>query len=270
MTALYTAGAWAWGAFPNAELFASADTARVFRVVNAALAVARLLRLRAAPLATSLVHRHAAIDHLLRRSACHEVVELATGLSRRGATFSADPTMRYVEVDLPHVIAAKRDLLERTAEGRAAIARANWSLVGADVTTLSLDAVAPPDARRPLFVIAEGLMMYLDAEAQRALMRKVAARLAAGGGGTFVFDLVPASEQPRPGAVGRSLEWLMKRFTGGKSFVRDTRSRADIVAEARACGFRDVEAIEPGAVARSWGLPLADAPSQQLLFTAGA
>jgi O-methyltransferase involved in polyketide biosynthesis len=270
MTALYTAGTWAWGAFPNAELFASADTARVFRFVNAALAVARFLRLRAAPLATSLVHRHAAIDHLLRQSACREVVELATGLSRRGVTFSADPSMRYVEVDLPHVIAAKRDLLERTAEGRAAIARTNWSLVGADVTTLSLDAVAPPAAAHPLFVIAEGLMMYLDAEAQRALMRKVAARLAAGGGGTFVFDLVPASEQPRPGAVGRALEWLMKRFTGGKSFVRDTRSRADIVAEAHACGFRDVATIEPGAVARSWGLPLADAPSQQLLFTAAA
>ncbi len=268
MTALYTAGAWTWGAFPNAELFASADTDRVFRVVNGALAVARFLRLRAAPLATSLVHRHAAIDHLLRRSACREVVELATGLSRRGVTFSADPAMR--EVDLPHVIGAKRDLLARTAEGRAAIERSNWSLVGADVTTLSLDAVAPPDPGRPLFVIAEGLMMYLDAEAQRALMRKVAARLAAGGGGTFVFDLVPASEQPQPGAMGRALEWLMKRFTGGKSFVRDMRSRADIVAEARACGFREVAAIEPGAVARSWGLPLADAPSQQLLFTAAA
>jgi O-methyltransferase involved in polyketide biosynthesis len=268
VTALYTAGAWSWAAFPNAELFASVDAARVFRVVNAALAVARFLRLRAAPLAPSLVHRHGAIDHLLAQSGCRDVVELAAGLSRRGATFSTDPAIRYVEVDLPHVVAAKRALLERTREGQAALARTNWSLVGADVTALSLDAVAPPDRSRPLFVIAEGLMMYLGAEAQRALMRSVAARLAAGGGGTFVFDLVPAREQPRPGAVGRMLEWLMKRFTGGKSFVRDTRTRDDVASEARACGFRDVTMVEPAAVARAWGLPLAEAPSQQLLFVA--
>ena len=275
VTALYTAGAWAWGAMPCAELVADQDTARVFRVVNAALAIARVLRLEAAPLAPSLLHRHAAIDHLLgawthassRESPRRRVLELAAGLSRRGITFSRDPAIAYIEVDQPGVLAKKRALLERTDAGRAALARSNFRLLAGDVTTLALDEACPPDGA-PLFVIAEGLMMYLDADAQRALCRAVAARLARGGGGRFVFDLVPPSEQPPAGRVGRALAWLMKRFTRGQSFARDARTRAQIAADVLACGFDRAEALDPRDVAHAWSLPHPDAPTQQLVFIA--
>lgn len=277
VTALYTAGAWSWGALPCADLVADHDTARVFRVVNAALAVARFFRLKAAPLAPSLLHRHAAIDHLVeawsrdganaRASRRLRVLELAAGLSRRGITFSRDPAITYIEVDQPGVLAKKRALLERTDVGRAALARPNFRLVSGDVTTLALDDVCAPDGA-PLFVIAEGLMMYLDADAQRALCRAVAARLARGGGGRFVFDFVPPSEQPPAGRVGRALEWLMKRFTRGQSFARDTRTRADTASDVIACGFDRVEALDPRDVAHRWNLPHPDAATQQLVFIA--
>jgi O-methyltransferase involved in polyketide biosynthesis len=267
VTALYTAGAWAWGALPDAELFASADTARVFRVVNAALAVARFLRLDAAPLAPSLLHRHAAIDHLLRASRSAHVLELAAGLSRRGITFSSDASVTYIEVDRPSVIAKKRALLERSSAGRDALSRANLRLVSGDVTTLAFDELCPPDGA-PLFVIAEGLAMYLTRDAQRALFRAVSTRLARGGGGRFVFDLVPPCEQPAPGRVGRALEWLMKKFTGGRSFERDARTRGDVIADLVACGFGSAFALEPRTVAHAWGLPHPDVVTQQLLFIA--
>jgi O-methyltransferase involved in polyketide biosynthesis len=266
VTALYTAATWAWAGLPNADLLDHADARRVFRAVNGALALARpFQRAPDAPLPVGLLHRHAFIDAHLGANRSARVLELAAGLSRRGVTMSAGGNIDYVEVDLPPVIARKRALLERTAAGRAALARPNLRFVEGDVLTTSLDELAPADGRA-LAVVAEGLMMYLDAATQELLSRKVAARLRLDGGGMFVFDLVPPSEQPPPGAAGRALGWLMKRFTGGRGFALDARSRGDILEALRRCGFRDVQAIEPRSVARVLGLPRPDAPTRQLVF----
>src|SRR5580692_808896 len=100
VTALYTAGTWSWGRCAGAELLATADTRRVFAVTNAAIALATLRR---AQLPYMLLHRHAMIDHLMRASAAPRVLELAAGLSSRGAATCHQ--RRYVEVDLPRVVA---------------------------------------------------------------------------------------------------------------------------------------------------------------------
>jgi O-methyltransferase involved in polyketide biosynthesis len=163
------------------------------------------------------------------------------------------------------VVDRKCELLGRTAEGRAALVRENLRLLPADVEAEPLESLVQPGAR--LCVIAEGLLMYLTPARQRRLWEKVRRLLdATAGGSTFVFDLVPASEQPPPGRVGRFLESLMKRFTGGRSFERDERTREDIASELRQAGFSRVELIEPRTVAVEWKLPFADAKTQQLLF----
>jgi O-methyltransferase involved in polyketide biosynthesis len=264
VTALYTSGAWAWAGLPGADLLASPDAQRVFGATNAALGVARLFTPGLRSLRHALVHRHTMIDHLARASGAGRILELAAGLSPRGVTFSADPAIRYTEVDLPHMIGHKRRLLERSDAGRAALARPNLHLAEADVTEAPLDDLVTPG--EPLFVIAEGLFMYLAPEKQRALWQKIAAVLDRAGAGTLVFDLVPAVEQPPPGAFGRALEGIMKRFTRGKSFERDARTRDDVAAELREAGFPEVERIEPADVAAAWQLPFPDEPTQQLLF----
>jgi O-methyltransferase involved in polyketide biosynthesis len=266
VTALYTSAAWSWGDLPNAHLFDHANARRVFRLVNAVLGIARPFTGVRGPLPVALLHRHTFIDALLRAAGARRVLELAAGLSRRGVTFSSDPEVEYVEVDRPEVVAVKRRLLERTDEGRAALGRPNFRLTEADVLTTPLGALAPPDGRE-LFVIAEGLLMYLEADAQRALARTIAARLA-DGGGTFVFDFVPPREQPAPGRVGRSLGWAMKRMTRGQGFANDERTRVEVTSDLAACGFDRVEAVEPRVVAREWGLPHPDAETQQVVFVA--
>lgn len=266
ITALYTSATWSWGGLPNAELLEHPRARGVFRAVNGTLALTQPFFGSAAPLRLALLHRHALIDALARASGHRRVIELAAGLSRRGVTMSEDPAIAYVEVDRPSVVETKRALLERTLAGRAALARDNFRIVAGDVTTASLDELAPPDGA-PLFVIAEGLLMYLDADAQRALARAIGARLAKGGG-TFVFDYVPPCEQPPPGVVGRGLEWMMKRFTGGKGFAPDTRTRDEVLADLVRCGFERAEAIEPRAVARAWSLPHPEAATQQVVFVA--
>lgn len=267
MTALYTSAVWSWGGLSGAELLASDDAARVFGVTNAALAVTRIFRRDVRSLRHGLLQRHAAIDHLVESSGARRVLEIAAGLSRRGVARTADPAASHVEIDLAPMIAHKRRLLERTEAGRAALARPNLRLVAGDVA--DVDLAEASGSSGPDLVIAEGLLMYLDPDQQRALFRKVRA-LGGGAPLTFVFDLVPACEQPAPGVLGRALGWLMRRFTGGRGFERDARTRDDIARELRDVGFDEVTMIEPGAVAKEWGLPHPDVPTAQLVFVARA
>ena len=192
VTALYTSATWAWARFDGAELFLTPEAGAVFSVTNLVMGLARLFRRDVPSLKWSLAQRHAVIDHLA--DGATQIVELAAGLSRRGVTFSARPGVRYVEVDLPAMIHRKEALLARTEAGLAVRARASLVRVAADVRELELGTLVGPG---PVCVIAEGLLMYLDAEAQRGLWARIAGFLGPRGG-TFLFDLVPAIEQPPP------------------------------------------------------------------------
>ncbi len=266
-TALYTAETWRWGGFACAELFATADARRVFAATNAALAAAGALSRRTAPLRVSLVQRHALIDQLAREAiaaGARQVIELAAGLSPRGAAFTGEGAVdRYVEIDLPAMVAKKRALLSRTDEGRAVLARPSFRLVEGDALTTELAGVIAPG---PVCVIAEGLLMYLDAAAQARLFATVRA---AGDDVRLVFDLVPPAEQPPPSPAGKRLAALMRRATGGGEFVRDGRTRADLLAALAAAGFEG-EAIDTSAVAAARGLPFPDAPTRMVIFDARA
>ena len=266
VTALYTSAAWAWGKLPCAELLACDEARRVFAATNFALAVTSLFKRAQPSLRHSLVQRHLIIDALVAESGITRVVELAAGLSRRGVALSADPRVFVTEVDRAPVVERKRALLSRTEAGRAALARSNFELIAADLAEADLAGLvtAPPDEK--LFVIAEGLLMYLRAEEQRAFWARVG-KLLAGRGGTLVFDLVPVTEQAPPGLLGRVLGWLMRRFTRGTDFARDERTRADILRELGEAGF-SATWLEPRAVLDRFKLPYGDIVTQQLVFEA--
>lgn len=263
-TALYTSQVWAWGGLSHAHLLASPDAKRVFDATNAALAAARMFNHKLAPLRHSLLHRHTMIDHLLRESGYRHVIELAAGFSRRGAAVTSDARVTYTELDLPPVVERKRKLLQRTDEGRAVLARPGLRLVEGDVETVALE----PFVRRgePVFVIAEGLMMYLAADDRRCLFAKVHQLAAITGELRFVFDLTPSSEEPEPGIVGRVLAAAMRRSTGGRGFERDARTRDDIVTALREVGFDDVEAVTSSDIAGVWNLPDPDRRTHAVLF----
>lgn len=274
VTALYTAEVWRREGFVGADLLASAEAARVFRATQGALRLARLggvLRWKRrgphSPLPIALAHRHALIDRWAAETSTEVVLELAAGLSPRGYWLSGQSTRPVVEVDTPEVIAAKRRLLGRSSEGRAALARPHWRFVEGDLRTMDLEPLVPPG--QPTMVIAEGLLMYLDAGAQRAFFRRVAGVLASRGG-TFVADLVPPAEEPPPGLAGRLLGRLMRYATGSQGFVAGPRARADILADLAAAGFERAEAVEPCAVAATLNLPYPDTWSRQVVFRAEA
>jgi O-methyltransferase involved in polyketide biosynthesis len=263
VTALYTSQAWVWGGFDGAELLATRDAKTVFDVTNLFLGFIRLFRRQQPLLRHSLAQRHTMIDRLLEASQATQVVELAAGLSRRGPSVSKRAEIEYVEVDLPDMIAKKRALLARTDAGRAVLERPNLHFCDADLRDAVLDPYV--DASRPLCVIAEGLFMYFQADEQRRLWTKIASAMRRAPTATFLFDLVPSCEQPKPGMLDRALGWLMKRFTQGKTFELDARTRQDITRDLTACGFSQVELFEPATCA-AWALPHATKPTQVLIF----
>jgi O-methyltransferase involved in polyketide biosynthesis len=264
VTALYTSQVWVWGGLSHAHLFASPDAKHVFDATNAALAAARMFDHKLAPLRHSLLHRHTMIDHLLRESGYRHVIELAAGFSRRGAATTSDAHVQYTELDLPHVVERKRELLQRTDEGRAVLARPGLRLVEGDVETVALEPFARPG--EPVFVIAEGLMMYLTGDARHRLLTKVRQLAATAGELRFVFDLTPTSEQSESGVAGRVLEEAIKRSTGGRGFERDARTRDDIVTALREAGFDDIEVVTSSDIAHAWNLPEPDRRTQVVLF----
>lgn len=263
LTAVYTSQVARAAGLPGADLFDAGPARVVFWIASAVMALARLFDRRDPPLATSILHRATLIDALLARDGATAVLELACGLSRRGVALSADPGVRVVEVDLPPVIRARQELLGRTEAGRAVLARENLRMIGADAATADLADLAPEGGG--LHVVIEGLFVYLDAAAQQALWRRVFDLLTPRGG-TLLFDLLPAVEEPPPGRIGRLLGRLFARATQGHGFVRDRRDRAAIEAELRSIGFVEVQALLTAEVAATLGLPRADRPSRQLVW----
>jgi O-methyltransferase involved in polyketide biosynthesis len=263
VTALYTSQAWVYGGFECADLLATKEARRVFGVTNFALRLMGVFN-PGPNLAASLVQRHAMFDHVVLASGATQVIELAAGLSRRGAALSKDAGLRYVELDLPAMSAKKRELLARSDAGRQILARNNLKLEGADVREIDLASYVEPG--RPCCVVAEGLFMYLRAPEQRALWHRIAEALKAAPSGDFVFDLTPAVEKPKPGVAGQALGAMMRLATGGRGFEVDSRTRDDIAAELRDAGFDSVEMLEPSVLKDAWRLPFADTRTQVLLF----
>lgn len=262
-SALYTAATWKWGRLPCAEIVTPEGAEGVFRIVNGFLVPYRWLNPQKISLKHNLLHRHTAIDELIRRSSCRQVIEIAAGFSPRGSMVSANPAYRYYEVDLPEVIALKRAQLEQSAVGRAILARSNFTLLEGDITELDFTS---PFAGVPTFVVSEGIMMYFKRDAQMAIWRNIAQFIRAQGG-EYVFDYIPIDDEPPRSRLGQWLSDLRHRLTHPRPpFAYDERTREDVRADLIAAGFTNVEVIDTQEVARSWSLPYAAVRTRTIIY----
>jgi O-methyltransferase involved in polyketide biosynthesis len=265
ITALYTSQAWIQGSLPEADLFDTRTGRAIYHAITAIYRAARWLRPAMTPILTGLLHRHLMIDHLLEDQDPGQVLELAAGLSARGARYSAGGH-RYTELDLPPMIDAKRRLLGRCLRGREIVARPNLRMVAGDVTCLDMNALL--DRRRSALVIAEGLHMYLDVATQRKLWRKIAEGLGRGAGGAFVFDHYRHTPSQRPGRVSDAVLRTMSGWQRRIGFRPDRRSNKALVRDLGAAGFNRVEILRSKDIAHRWALPQAHVPTDVVLFLA--
>ncbi|MGE3546111.1 MAG: class I SAM-dependent methyltransferase [Kofleriaceae bacterium] len=114
--------------------------------------------------------RYKSITELIRSSGTTQVLELASGYSLRGLELVGTSSIRYVETDLPAVVATKLSLLDDVRRQHGIAPSSRHVVTAADALDLEQlrTAVGVLDASRPLLVMCEGLIGYLTrAETQR-------------------------------------------------------------------------------------------------------
>ncbi len=245
-TAHYTADAWARLGLPHAEVFQTATGVMLHWALRASGEWVLGLDERWPSLERYLMLRHLSIERQLTRLEPDLVVELGAGLSRRGLTWAADYGVRYVEVDLPSMIALKRALLRRRAAPELR-ARAHGRLLFEPMDVLGpsfpscLGALLHASAR-PV-VIAEGLLGYFELPERARVAAGVAAALRGAGGGSFLTDLRVADADLAQRAAARALRGAIRLVTRGRGAGPDYPCLAAAEALFLGQGFTHAEPL---------------------------
>ncbi|ANZ42468.1 polyketide synthase [Lentzea guizhouensis] len=112
----------------------------------------------------------------IRRTPSCTVLHLACGLDTRVHRLQRPDTVRWVDVDLPDVVALRHKLLP--------VPDGEYRLVASSVTDDEwLDAVSPA---RPVVAVFEGLSMYLTQAEGHSLIRRITSRFESG---ELLFDV---------------------------------------------------------------------------------
>ncbi|KAH8898005.1 S-adenosyl-L-methionine-dependent methyltransferase [Thozetella sp. PMI_491] len=107
------------------------------------------------------------------------VLHLACGLDSRFQRIKWSSSVRWIDVDLPEVVALRRHVLPTSLPGR------DYQLIGASVTeTAWLDGIP---TGQPTVVVMEGLLSYLEGQDMKRLLRRLVERF---GEGELLFDCI--------------------------------------------------------------------------------
>jgi O-methyltransferase involved in polyketide biosynthesis len=244
-TAYYTAYVWHHLGMPHGRLFATPLGRSLFWTFRLGGEGAIGLVPGVPSMVQYLELRHRWIESALEEERPDVVVEIGAGLSRRGVTWAADRSVRYFEVDLPAMIAKKRELLAKRAKP-ALRARLSGRLthVSCDVLSPSFEgelAKMVKGAERPV-VIAEGLLGYFAPEHRAQLARSIAGGL--GNKGAFLCEI--RSENADNAAIQAGVKILktaIRVVTRGRGTRADYGSLDEVRAFLLGGGFRSAEPL---------------------------
>lgn len=132
--------------------------------------------------------RYKSVTQLILASGASQVLELASGYSLRGLDLTRSHPLRYVETDLPEVVATKLGLLEDLRRHHGISPVPQHLVTAADALDLEQvrAAAAVLDRRRPLTVLCEGLILYLSKAETERLATNIHALLGEFAGGCWI------------------------------------------------------------------------------------
>lgn len=252
-TALYTAQAWREGCFENAEFFDDRLGRWMYRAGN-------LARRLGSPLLPAFLKdfneylfiRHRAFEDRLEALLPDMVIEVAAGLSPRGLTYSRRwPNTIYQELDLPNMVAAKRQRLHGMG------LPPNYYLAESDILSEGFVDSLPvrPTQGQHVLVITEGLMDYLSMEEKQRAWENIVKLLAMSHPDSRYLTECWPKHRVMPGSgMGKwavnGLGLLVGRRMGENLF--DNREAAD--AGLRQAGFKTVSRPDLVTLTRNAGL----------------
>ena len=210
ITAHCTAQIWIRNKLPGASAFDTLRGRAIYSLAHPLFAAASALGITAPH--DFCVQRHRLIDALIERLGPAQLVELGCGLSPRCLAYARASGVPCVDVDLPGMLRAKSRLAGHDLP--STYRQAALDLVASDDYGADLAAVLRRGAHT--VVVAEGLLSYFALPTQQKVFDRVAALLAACGGGTFLTDVHHPEEVDRLGAIGTL-------FRGGLGVLTRTR-----------------------------------------------
>lgn len=150
------------------------------------------------------------------------VVHLGCGLDSRVFRINPPPSVRWVDVDFPEVIELRRRLYPE---------RAGYEMIGSSLADLRWVDQLPTD--RPVWILAEGVSMYLSPEIMHPLLTKLTNHFSSG---AIAFDAIsPAATRMARG--NRSVRATGAAF-GGFSVdhpqdLKQVAPKLELVQESR-------------------------------------
>jgi O-methyltransferase involved in polyketide biosynthesis len=243
--AYFTSHAWVEAGFSHAHLFDTRQGRLMFKALEPLFHLLGFLGPAVRLHNEYLFVRHFAYEARLREIEPTCIVEIGAGLSPRGIAFAtAAPDLRYIEVDLPNMVAAKRRALGSFQRPP------NYFLGAADL--LAKDFVESlPEKPRPgdrLAVVTEGVTDYFNMSEKHTAFRNIRSLLLAHGGGRYLLDIYAREHFPNlpflTGAFVRTLGQMVGRSFDDQLFERVEDAR-DLLIE---CGFDTVTQLDLAAL----------------------
>lgn len=238
-----TAQAWIRAGFCHADWFDTWQGRQMFVAWSA-------MRAWLAPLPSPFIHhqldclilRHRTLDRRLRALAPDFVIEVGAGLSPRGIAYAEDhPRATYLELDLREVVREKRSLL------RTRHLPGNYRLGTGDLLSTDFRHCVSKRAleNQNLAVITEGVMPYLERDAQRTAWRNVAALARKAADASYLLDMYPR-DQLDIDPLGTELTvGALSIFTHTPIAENLFDSTDALVDELCGCGFSAVKTLPP-------------------------
>lgn len=142
-------------------------------------------------LAPQFEARHLMLNKWIAATDIKQVLEVAAGLSTRGLELTADPSMTYVEVDLPDMVADKKKILDDLQAAGKLPERPNLHIEAGSATDQAdlLSASRYFDVVEPIVVANEGLLRYLSMEAKQQYADNIKVLLQKFGGAWITSDI---------------------------------------------------------------------------------
>ncbi len=141
-------------------------------------------------LAPQLEARHKIIDKLIRENSTNQILEIAAGFSARGLIMTQNPSLKYVEFDLPTVIEHKTKIIETIIEKSKLDRRHNLFFEkGNALDSTEINNAARHFDPKPITIINEGFMRYLSFDEKTIFAKNVHYLLQKFGGQWITSDI---------------------------------------------------------------------------------
>lgn len=195
-------------------------------------------------MAPMLEVRYKSLAEAIKREGVRQVIEFASGVSLRGLSMTRrDPSLLYIETDLPELNAEKKLLVEEIKKRNKISLPANWHCLTANALHESeidvLSQVLRPG--EPIAIVNEGLLPYLSVAEKRIMGENVSRLLKRFGGVWITPDF--ASKDMQRARVTQSKNvaegWnILARATGRDLVASAFETQDDLMAYFDELGFR--------------------------------